>query len=238
MGTLIKSNLPCPSCSSSDAYSIWTDNEYCFSCGFSKILKKRMIPTFQETSNKKVELPEDFTCEIPDEYLSWFRQVGINNIHLLGVLSIGYSECNKAICVPVFDQGKLMMYQLINPFTGDKKTVGKRTPMYIPNDNPEELPEVAIVEDIRSVLKVSQVVNAICLFGASVPKRDFKFYNMLRNYADYFYIWLDSDKAGVTNAQKLLNGLQIISRGAHIITTDKDPKYYSVDEIRELLCPF
>jgi hypothetical protein len=92
---------------------------------------------------------------------------------------------------------------------------------------------VVLVEDMLSALKVSQIASAFVLGGTAI--KDEQLRHLLKSF-NKFDIMLDNDNWQVkTNQYKLYKKLSLFSRDVRVIEVDKDPKEYSLDELKELL---
>lgn len=226
MSVLIKSSQPCPYCKSSDAYAIYDDNEHCFSCGHHKNTKKTFI-------NVK---PREFTSEllshdpIPQDIINWFLSVGID-MELLEHNNIYFNQHFNAIIIEMYRNGKHVGNH-IRYVNGDRKScnVGSTAPVYITSPT-ACVGQICLVEDIRSALKVAQVCDTLCLLGTSLSTQDRL--KLVDKY-DIIYLWLDGDEAGKKSSKKIFDKLKMCTTVKYI-ETKKDPKYYSLDEIKDKL---
>lgn len=230
MSTLIKSNQPCPNCTSSDALAIYSDNEHCFSCGYHNIYNfDRQF--FKPRAKFNGKLPAR-TSILNDEYwCDWFRMVGINPI-MAKKANLSVSKDFKDLVIPMYStEGKLVGYELRlrNPDKFKSLARGKKAPILVSQckDKTIQSDIVCIVEDIRSALKVSKHVDVLCLMGTSVSK--FEYLNRIQPYKKVL-IWLDGDSAGREAANKLSKTSHLIKFTQQILT-HKDPKYYTDEDM-------
>lgn len=90
---------------------------------------------------------------------------------------------------------------------------------------------VVLVEDLISAHKVAQVTKAIPLFGTSIH---IKVIQALRALKRPVALWLDEDQYGYL--PRKINRLQtFLDVPVTFIRMRKDPKRYSIDEIKEIL---
>lgn len=88
-----------------------------------------------------------------------------------------------------------------------------------------------VVEDLVSAHKVGLVAEAIPLFGTRIYNPHFYY---LINENKPVVLWLDKDQS--QNVKKQALQLEsVINQPVRILTTDKDPKAYSEQEINEFL---
>ena len=89
---------------------------------------------------------------------------------------------------------------------------------------------VVLVEDLLSMMKVGEVCKCFTLLGTSLKE---KFLTKLIG-RDEVLIWLDPDEPGQRAARKIAKQLRGLVK-TRIIHSDVDPKYLSVDKVKELL---
>lgn len=97
---------------------------------------------------------------------------------------------------------------------------------------------VAVVEDIVSALKVSKAVGALPLFGSFLSPEFMVRLSKLERIQN-IVIWLDEDKyeVALATAEKLQKILPP-THNVNVLLTEKDPKCYSTEEIRDMLLPY
>ncbi len=82
-----------------------------------------------------------------------------------------------------------------------------------------------------SAIRVSKFCDCLALLGTNVKS---VYNNILTNY-DSFVVWLDHDNYHVIRKEyKIIKKLQLLGYVKHLIT-DKDPKEYSDEKIKEYL---
>jgi ribosomal protein S27AE len=230
MGYLKQASQQCNQCGSGHGLAIYSDNEHCFSCGYHRSFGPRNFALAENKNTNNPILPDDYTLDIPEDHLIYFTQVGIDAEKVMKY-RIGYSKMKDALVVPTYVDEILACYQLVRHKTKEKITIGKRSPFFCCEQSDKK---IVIVEDVRSALKLSYVANSVCLLGAYVPGNK-SLANLLYKHARSFVVWLDGDKAGIANAKKLYAQMQMLGKTSNI-TTLKDPKYFSLDELRYFLC--
>lgn len=217
----------CPRCRergddrSGDNLAIYADgHKYCFKCGYfetSRIIKKGEAPKY------KAVLPNDLNWEIPTEIKKWlFKYVTLED---LIKFRIGYSPYWNQIIIPIglnafiarnFDKEKPKWY-----FKGDKPKD------YIIGNSDT----VIVCEDMLSGIRlVNAGFSAHVLFGTNIS-----FPDVLKPYKRFskVRIWLDRDAQ--SKSLKNVLKLKTIITDVRTISTEHDPKEYSIDEIRSII---
>lgn len=182
-----------------------------------------------------VQLPLDFTTEIPASGLAWLYKYGIkpDEIRRFG---IGYSKREGRVILPVYDGDRLVFWQ--GRYTGDYEKDGvdkyrsqkaaKRDDIYFRLIRDTE--DVVLVEDVLSAIKVGRVTSSVGLLYAHTPEK------LIRELAKRYRtvcIWLDPGKA-VQTAFKFTRCRQL-GLPVRRVYSPKDPKYYGEEEIRAYL---
>lgn len=178
----------------------------------------------------KIELPKDFTTEIPIEGRLWLYRASITE-SLIKKYNIGYSEGLKRVIVPVYRYNKLIW------FIG--RAVHKlQEPKYIaPSESRDRIlfhsgvakKIVVVTEDILSAIVVGKVTPAISLLGTKLSIEQL---NVLMQYE--IILWLDSDLAGRNANKKIARELAMVT-DVHTVVTQEDPKMLTKQKIREVL---
>jgi len=176
-------------------------------------------------------LPYDCTINIPRHALAWLEQykLSINTIKKHNIL---WSDSKESLIFPYFIEGELVAWQM--RYFGDKGY-----PKWITKGKIEEiiytignipLGTLVLVEDIVSAIKVSQVEQCSPLFGSVITTKRLvrlsPFYNTL-------IIWLDYDKR--KESIKFAEKARLLGFNVYNVVTEKDPKEYSYEEIRQYL---
>ncbi len=253
-----KTRTDCPKCGEGTntnammvSHSLKSYNGFCFACDHKpfemkgkqtleelKELKRINNESLQRTDAKRIELPDDFTRDIPLEGRLWLYSNGITN-RLSRQYNIGYSERLRRVVLPVYDsKGTLIWFQCRALLTGQKpkylQPSGDKSSMVFQSKQTSTTPttsEVVIVEDIMSAIRVGEVYNTVSLLGT---KADTAQINFLSKF-DKVITWLDSDKAGKRGSAAIRQSLSILTE-TRDIRTRSDPKQYSRNQIEEILC--
>ena len=234
------SHHPCPKCGSSDAYAEYDDGHFwCFSCRYFVPSKIRTIKQIENALSQKQrfvkgELPYDFNNNVPKESYAWLKSYSLTNEEISNN-NIGWSDTNS---------------MLIFPFYGENKDVLCWQGRYFPARNPKvftsgfpdshillhhcssgsDLRRVVVVEDSISAIKVSRVCTATELLGSNLSTH--KAVGLSKLFS-HLILWLDNDK--IKEMIKFKEKYGGLFDSIDIIITDKDPKYYNTNEIKEIL---
>lgn len=236
---------------------------YCWKCKYiivatdciGQFLSKRNseIPSEHRIIERKIHLPDDCQPTFTDEVLAWINQYELSESDLLNVGAL-YShngiekkhkneriKLDRLLCFPFWDKDNLLGYQA--RVFGSNKDKGK---WYSKGDvqtivnilfcgrvgqAKNDASRLVLTEDVISAMKVSKVgIQAMPLFGVNIKSRigQFRVLNPLE-----LIIFLDPNmhKHSLIEAATLrLNGFKV-----HTILSDKDPKEYSYNELKELL---
>lgn len=214
---------------------------YCHACEFSQKRDNKIgLREYAEliklnrlsTQPMKVELPKDFTGEIPLEGRIWLYKAGITE-SVWREFGIGYSNSQKRVVLPLYNaEGELKWLQARATLKGMK-------PKYRQPPAPKDFlcvresgdySRIVVVEDILSWIRVSEVQNCMSLLGTHL--KDGQVIHLLK-YKEVV-TWLDPDKGGDKGRRECRKKLLGLTR-VHDVVTEKDPKYYSRQEIKENL---
>ena len=241
---------PCPACGSRDNLGVWDDgHKWCFGCGnyiapngverlktFGDNLKLHHDNKKKEYNKNHVNLPDDFTCNLPDIAITWLKKYGITNQEIIAN-KIGWSENDSQLIYPCFDaNGNLLMYQ--GRQFNDGILHGNRfytrgaceKIYYILGNLSNQCNSIVLVEDMVSCIKVSRQIPCMPLFGSIISTE--RFIHLGERFKTLL-IWLDLDKANY--AVKRGRVAQSYFDDVCVRITEKDPKDYSDKEILEWL---
>ena len=235
----IKTKLKCPKCPSSDAYVEYEANFYCFSCHYSTLKEVTSIgpaktQAFAEVweSNFPNAVMDDLRCKMHFTDALLFKY----NIKYASELALGKDEDNiklytNRLIIPTKVLDNQVMYF-------EAKALGGEYPKYV-SFGAKHLfktfdgyaDTVVLVEDLLSAMRIGEIMPCICLRGTNINHDRFI---EITATAKNFVAWLDSDKPGQGAARILKRKLEWHGATTNVVT-DKDPKYYSDQEIREYL---
>jgi hypothetical protein len=220
---------------------------YCFRCDFDKYHIKG-ISTLAELAHlkqlnertallqlHKLELPDDFTTDIPFEGRRWLYAGGISPT-TWQAHGIGYSPSLERVVLPVYDDRRnLLWYQMRAVHEGQE-------PKYIQPDRPRgnitykvgvsrsNTQRAIVVEDILSAIRVGKYIPTYSLLGTKITTEQAA---MLGHY-DRVTTWMDDDTAGIQGALSVRKCVSLVTDCDNIRTT-LDPKCLSNQQIEEAL---
>lgn len=228
----------CPKCASNgkdrsaDNLGVYSnDSAHCFSCGYHKagrIALKFIKEEFLD-EQEKATLPFDFTREVPISGWKWLLQYGLSYSYWKPFT--GYSPKENRLILTFGDPIRFSIGRSLDLDKRKWKFYGNGH-AYVQTLSPTLSKEVVLVEDLISAHKVAQVTSCICLFGTHIHDVAIKKLQALKRPVS---LWLDADQ--YMYLPKKIGRLQsFLELPVRYIHTDKDPKEYSVDEIKEILC--
>ena len=197
---------------------------------FMKSLNVQPIKTVQQ-----MRLPLDYTKEIPAAGLSYLYTRGMSDGDIKR-WKVGYSSKYSRVIFPVYEGHNLLFFQgrtilkvaRDNPKWMNVYKSGRREIYFIANHLFSH--EVVIVEDIISAVRVSHTVDAYAMLSVHIPED--LIVELAKKY-EVIYLWLDPDKKMKTF--NLMRRYRSFGLNVHLITTGKDPKYYSDDEVKRYI---
>lgn len=233
---------PCPKCGSRDNLGVYEDgHKWCFGCGYyipSSTTIGDVSNSLKEIGNvagiSGINLPADFSLFLPAEPRRWLAQYELS-AEEMKKHSIGWAQSEQMLIFPYFGedhdllvwQGRYFPARVPKVFTRgwpDKHLLINRVvDVLYPSS-------VCVVEDSISAIKVSRVMDCAPLLGANLSIHKVR---MLSRYYDNLYLWLDNDK--IKEMMKFQARYTHFFKSVKIIISDKDPKYYLTEEIKEFL---
>lgn len=232
----------CPAClergrdSRGDNLGVYADGgAHCFSCGFHRFPRLYSGPSDSSVLKPDAALlPSDFTREVPTEAWKWLLQYGLPYTYWKP--HCGYSPYHQRLVFLVGEPAQFSIGRLIGEPSGNhanrrKWFVWGNSHKHCEVVNPGTSGHVALVEDLVSAHKAGQVVATIPLFGTKIHPCHLYY---LQGIEGTITLWLDKDQEGVVYKQA--NWLQMMTgKPVKVLITDKDPKGYPVEKIKELL---
>ena len=230
----------CPFCGNghkTPCFARYSDGYKCYSCGAYKRSDRRFIPK-DKPMHWNIELPE--LCP----------SMGLSGLQYLYQYYVTDAVIRKYRIVQAFDGSLIFPVSINNEVVFyvrrwlHRKIVKNVGNIVRPIFGEGET--LVIVEDFISAIRVAETTSCLCLFGT---KCDYKTIHKIISQYNQIVIWLDGDKAGQTSASNLR--LQLRKQIKHTrntrrfddkdikitnLCTKKDPKCYSNEEIRMLLC--
>ena len=243
---------PCPKCGpvqdgSGDNLGVYDDgHKWCFACGYfvpsSGIIsiqdvRARLSQRADKNFAAPPALPSDHTYLIPVHAYTWLKQYDLTEQEI-NKHRIGWSSQYERIIFPVYgENGDLLMWQgRYCPFPespSEKRskyfTQGRaENVLALLGDPPSKDGMVCLVEDFISAIKVSRVCSAHCLWGSEVSLARMKRLSLL---FPHIILWLDQDKA--SHATKCAIKARPYFEKVSSIYTERDPKTYSTEELKQ-----
>lgn len=181
---------------------------------------------------KHIQLPHDFTLDLPDKALAWLYKYQITDEEIRQ-FRFGWSQRLKRLILPVYRDDQLVYYQgrtfdpitKINPKYLNIRQSGAKNVYFLCSSSNIHNNSIVMVEDILSAIKVGRQFNSIALLGSYLPDSMlpvFKKYNKV-------FIWLDADK--YKESIKMMQKLGARGTPTRVISTPKDPKENSDEYI-------
>lgn len=247
-----KTRIKCPTCGTDDNsmiinHGLKAYNTYCFRCG-ENLFEMKGEQSLAELKRIKelnhnaytqklsaLELPSDYTTEIPLQGRLWLYKGGITET-VWKEYSIGYSASLCRVVLPIYSpKNELIWYQCRAVFNRQHpkymQPKNTRKTILFKSISNSDCTRAIIVEDILSAIRVGKHSQTYSLLGTKITTAQA---NYLSKYSRVT-TWLDSDKAGIKGAYNIRKALQLVTQVDNIVT-DKDPKCLSDKEIKEVLC--
>lgn len=224
---------------------------YCFRCGDDSrefvshgvrsladmVKHRRELDAYMEEQGE-LELPEDFTLDIPDYGRVWLLKAGVG-AHLVKKYNIGWSEKMNRVVLPVFEEGTLTAVQSRSVWDAQQPKYlnkkGSSTALFWAKKKLqlERLTNaLCITEDILSTIRAGRLNDCVSTLGTVLNDKTAS--RLLEDYEEFF-IWYDGDEAGLRGARKGKRALELQGGKVHLIKTTKDPKEHNNEQIKEIL---
>lgn len=218
----------------------------CYRCGFTEQVYKgkqtleelRYIRELNErasTEKLTLELPHDYTTEIPLEGRLWLYKGGITET-VWRKYRFGYSKTMRRVILPVYDsKGNLIWYQCRALLEGQSPKYvqparSRDTVYFLAGAETRGVSEVVIVEDILSAVRVGKFKTSCSLLGTKITTSQANFLGKF----DRVIVWLDADRAGQSGATKISRTLGLATEVKRVRSA-VDPKALTDQQIQECL---
>lgn len=177
-------------------------------------------------------MPANFNpSEWPIDARVWLYKCGLSN-QTIKDNGIYWCERIKRVVLPVLNGSKLVYWQA--------RGFDKDRPKYL---NPKidkpwfqsgnyHVGPLVLTEDILSAIKVGQVHRAWSILGTALTAT---VANEIARLNVPVLIWLDPDEAGRKGRRRIAASLRAMGIDVSIIRADADPKYYSLDQIKDII---
>lgn len=230
------SRVGCPECGANRGLQENSWGTYCHACGHTEHV--RSFEDYAQDKLKRTDFDFEWSEYRGKDIDLYFLRKGFD-VKLLDKFSVGSTAKDRYV-IPYYLNGNLewVYAKYIDP---DKKPRHYRTghrehgKVWAPYvyHHPTN-PTMTIVEDLESMMKISQVSSVCALMGTKSHKVTFRDY-LQTDITTPIKIWLDSDVAGYNGAKKLAHQLDWDYTDIQIIQTYDDPKDYNATEIGEIL---
>lgn len=231
MSKFIK-HIPCERCGSRDNAGLYSDGSvYCFGCNSytSGTVSQRLKTDSQKTTDHSIlALPSDFTTSLPLECTRWLNKYGVSQSEK-DTMKVGWSERLGLLIFPFYKDGEFIGYN-------GRRFKGKGS-KYVVKGFKRGFSRVygegdvlVFTEDLLSAIRVSRICSAVPLYGTSLDKN---FVIQLPKKYTKYVMWLDKDKRIEATFQAKM--MRQYGYPFSAVFTDKDPKDYSVNEIKEVI---
>ncbi len=189
---------------------------WCFSCHYLEkptSWKPRVNPDVKE-------LPKDLTSVFHPDNLEWLKQY-LNEGEIYSQFKYSPSMQRH-----VFQHGSYWEARSVNK---QPKVISSGVkPFFVWNSTKNQL---VVVEDVVSAIKVSRVAAALPLFGSHLSG---DWMALIANrLPERVIIWLDHDK--IIDSRRYAEKLRLLGVRTVSLTSFKDPKAYTTDEIKGYL---
>jgi len=180
-------------------------------------------------------LPKDFTLDMDIRGVLWISKGGLH-VDDARKFGWGWSDKMRRVVMPVYENGSLVAVQARSVISGMKPKYlsqihsGPRPAFKAGTKNTGQL---VLTEDMLSAARVSKVTDAWSLLGTNLMDAVIEQISNT-NYTQVL-IWMDNDKAGFKARRTMFKQLGAVGFDVRIIKADKDPKYYTLDQIKGLI---
>lgn len=231
----------CPACAdlgkdrSGNNLARYSDGScFCFSCGYFKTANGlSKLKESKQTIERRVTLPYDVSTELPQrarDFLGKYHVTDrdIKHNHLM------WSEHWQRLIFPYFNETGLLAWQGRYLGTENKSKWFSQGNLheFVHIVGNYQQNTIVLTEDVISAIRVAELTSlcASPLFGSHISTK-----HMLRLIKFYgrIVVWLDKDKQ--VDAIKYSNQLQLLGVNSSVVITDKDPKDYTTEEIKQWL---
>lgn len=195
-------------------------------------LREQRAADAEVEADPRPPMPADFNpSDWPNYARVWLYKSGLSNV-VIKAHGIYWCGRIKRVVIPVLDGTKLIYWQARGFDPERPKYLNPKVDKPIYKAGPYSGTRIVLTEDILSALKVGQVASAWSILGTSLsPLRAAQ----IANLGVAVDIWLDPDDAGRKGRRKIAAQLRALGVPVRIIRAELDPKYYSLDQIKEIL---
>ncbi len=249
----LSNSAVCPNCGSghkSKPFCLYDNGYFCFSCNYAKSADRSFTNITREIQTNTPDFPEAISDynDFPIAVKRWLLERGVGE-SLCRKHSIMCCEDNSVIYINLDDEGKLISYQQRWILSKERRiiTKGVKTPTLL---NEVGSGFLVVVEDYLSAIRVAEQYDCLCLWGTTLNYSSLK--EICKQY-DKIFLCLDNDhdkeinsgqEAAKILAQKIqkemensfyYRGFTLYSKKFVNIVAEKDLKYYTDSEIRNII---
>jgi hypothetical protein len=195
-------------------------------------LKDQRSADIAVESDPRPPMPANFEPSTwPLEPRVWLYKCGLSN-DIIKANGIYWCERIKRVVLPVLDGSKLVYWQA-RGFDKDRpKYLNPKIDKPVYKSGPYGAGPLVLTEDFLSALKVGQVCRAWSILGTALTTA---LASEIARLNVPVLVWLDPDEAGRKGRRRIVASLRAMGVDARIIRAEQDPKYFSLDQIKELL---
>lgn len=245
-----KTRLSCHECGNNNkagcvSHSPTSFSFFCFACGHTEFKDKGKqtlaeLKYYKELNDAAVNYA-DYKCTLPTDCCDdfplaarlWLLKGGTTESDWRDY-GIRYSPSLQRVVLPVYDaERNLEWYQLraiekwqrpkyLQPSADRSRVLFKSKPVNTGSRR------CIITEDILSSIKTGKCEQSFSLLGTKPTTFHINFLSKF----DEVTIWLDSDRAGQKGAYNLRKSLAMFTE-VRCISTELDPKYLTLEQIKE-----
>jgi DNA primase len=196
-------------------------------------LREQRVADAAVEADPRPPMPANFNPSTwPASARVWLYKCGLSNV-IIKEHGIYWCDRIKRVVLPVLDGPRLVYWQARGFDPERPKYLNPQIDKPIYKSGPYSLPgPLVLTEDILSAIKVGQVATAWSLLGTAMPDAVAA---EIANLGVSVAVWLDPDAAGRKGRLRVTQQLRALGVDARIIRAEQDPKYYSVDQIREFI---
>lgn len=227
---LIKGGQPCDTCGSSDALAQYDNGTYCFSCGKNTRVGYT-CPFIQNTTVK--ETPHSIPI-VPGSLVDCFLKQRHFTDELIFQYDLRQTLDGNSLVVS-WEDGSIEVRNV--------NKLLQHLPKYVAIGNKDQFYGYVFcnhiytifVEDALSAIRLNSLnINCVALRGTKLSE---KMLQTLCQLPDNHKIvtWFDNDEAGFRATKKFLHKLNWCNFKHTNIITEKDPKWYTNTELKEIL---
>ena len=230
----------CPQCGSRDNLGRYSDGSaWCFGCGYyersdtSPFVGERNGKTEEYDDGERVCFPDDATNTLDGRGCEWLAKYGLTAVDAIKA-GFKWSPQWEQLLMPFYgedDELCCIQAKNFNPKRASKAkyyNIGEKAKSRTIYGSHGGL--LVLTEDAVSALVVSRIADAKPLLGTSISRYHL---SLLKGHYNALAVWLDNDKW--REAREIADAAKLLGLDCRTVFTEKDPKEYSLDEIRKFV---